>query len=229
MGVAVAAALSLAACTGGTGQAEFDRSPGAVNASTPGAAEPVDRLTNRLIGLTDLQGRPLYVVPEAQTRNHLEALTKPPLFERVYAPSDCAPHSVFTPPPRELEGVLGRSNLTEDRSTLRAEIYTAPNKAELVDYFVGADPGPTARCEEFSVTVNDITQHFSYTPVDAPSITPHSRVTRYRITQDGSVTHYVRVTAVNGLLAASLILSTMEPAGQDMTDEVLRLTRQAVS
>ncbi|WP_146067331.1 hypothetical protein [Arthrobacter sp. SX1312] len=112
--------------------------------------------------------------PEAQTRSHLEALTKPPLFERVYTPADCAPDTAFTPPPAELEGVLGRSNLNDDRSTLRVEIYTAPDEGELGDYFVGAHPDPSARCTDFSVIVNDIKQDFSYTRADVQPITPRS-------------------------------------------------------
>ncbi|WP_247826696.1 hypothetical protein [Arthrobacter antioxidans] len=227
--VTVSAVLLLAACTGDTGEAERDKPSAVVSESTPAAAEPLDRLTNRLVGLTDLQGRPLYIVPEAPTRSHLEALTKQPLFERVYTPADCAPDEAFTPPPAGLEGVLGRSNLSDDHSRLGVEIYTAPDEAELVDYFIGADPKPLVRCTDFDVTVGDVRQGFSYTRVDAPPIAPHSQVTQYSVAQDGSTTHHLRVTAVDGLLAASVILSTVEPAGEGTTDRIMRLTQQAVS
>lgn len=229
MSVIVIAVLLLAACTEDTGETERDNLPAVVSESTPAAAEPADRLTNRLVSLTDLQGRALYVVPDAQTRSHLEALAKPPLYDSVYTPAHCAPDTPFTPPPAGLEGVLGRSNLNDDQSTLRVEIYTAPDEAELVDYFVGADPDPSARCTDVSVTVSDVTQDFSYARVDAPPIAPHTQRAQYTVVQDGSITHYLRVTAVNGLLAASLILATTEPADQDTTDTVLRLTQQAIS
>lgn len=226
--VIVAALLSLGACTEDSKEADGE-TPGVVTESTPAAAEPAERLTNRLVGLTDLQGRPLYVVPEAQTRDHLEALADPPRFERVYAPADCAPDTAFTPPPAELDGVLGRSNLSDDQSTLRVEIYTAPNEAELVDYFVGDHQAPSEGCTDFSVTIDGVTQIFSNTRVDMPPIAPHANLSQYSVTQDGSTAHQLRVTAVSGFLAASIILSTAEPADQTMTDAVLRITQQAIS
>lgn len=227
--VIVAAVLSLAACTADTGETERDKPPAVISEPSPVAAESADRLTNRLVGLTDLQGRPLYVVPEAQTRSHLEALAKPPLFERVYKPENCAPDTAFTSPPAELEGVLGRSNLNDDQSSLRVEIYTAPDEAELVDYFVGTDPGPSAQCTDFSMTVGGVTQGFSYARGDAPPIAPHANLAQFSVTQDGSITHYLRVTAVNGLLATSVILSTAEPADQGTTDAVLHRAQQAIN
>ncbi len=227
MSVTVAAVLALTACT--TDGEEREEPPVFVGESATGAAEPAERLLNRMVGLTDLQGAPLYVVSEAETRSHLDALARPPLFERVYTPAECAPDTAFTPPPAGLEGVLGRSNLSDDQSRLRVEIYTAPDAAELVSYFIGAEPEPPVQCKEFSVTVGDTTQDFSYAGVDAPPIGAHSTSSQYSVTEDGSATHHLRVTAVNGLLAASIILSTAEPADQTMTDTVLRLTQQAIT
>lgn len=231
--VVLAGLLSLAACTSDAEDTREGREgdgerPGVVSESAP-AAEHADRLTNRLVGLTDLQGRALYVLPEAQTRTHLEALAIPPVLDRVYTPAGCAPVTAFTPPPTGLEGVLGRSNLSEDQSTLRVEIYTAPDGEELVDYFVGDDPAPSVGCEEFSVSAGEVTRTFSYTRLDRPLIAPHAGLAQYSLTQDGSTTHHLRVTAVNGSLAASMILSTTEPANQAMTDQVLDLTQQAIS
>jgi hypothetical protein len=228
-GVTMAAVLVLAGCTNSEVEGEIPPTVSEVSEPATTAPESSDRLINRLVALTDLQGRALYVVPEVQTRNHLDGLTEPQPFDRVYAPMECAPDTAFTPPPAGLRGVLGRSNLSDDRSRLRAEIYTAPNEAELVDYFVGVDLETPVRCTDFSVTVGDVTQEFSYTLVDAPSIAEHSHRVRYSVTQDGSTTHHLRVTAVDGLVAASLILSTAEPADQAMTDAVLRIAQQALS
>lgn len=221
------AVLVLTACT--TDGADREGPLVVVSESAIREAEAAERLLNRMVGLTDLQGAPLYIVPEAQTRSHLDALARPPLFERVYTPDQCAPDTAFTPPPAGLEGVLGRSNLNEDQSSLRVEIYTAPDAAELVSYFVGNEPESPVQCTEFSVTVGDSTQDFSYTGVDAPPIGDHATSSRYSVTENGSTTHHLRVTAVDGALAASLILSTAEPADQTMTDMVLRLTQQAIT
>lgn len=217
----------MTACTADEGDREGPTT--VVSASATIGAEPTERLRSRMIALTDLQGAPLYVVPEPQTRNHLDALAQPPLFDRVYTPTECAPDNPFTPPPAGLEGVLGRSNLSYDQSTVRVEIYTAPDAAELVSYFVGDDPESPVRCTEFSVTVGQTTQDFSYTGVDAPPVGDHAISFRYSVTEDGSTTHYLRVTTVNGLLAASVVLATPEPADQTMTNMVLRLTQQAIA
>ncbi|WDF31988.1 hypothetical protein PTW37_08795 [Arthrobacter agilis] len=225
--ITAAAVLVSTACTADDGDREGPRV--VVTASATSEAQPGERLRNRMVGLTDLQGAPLYVVPEAQTRSHLDALARPPLFERVYSPAECAPEAAFTAPPGGLDGVLGRSNLNEDQSRLRVEIYTAEDAEELASYFVGTESESPMQCTEFSVAVGDTTQAFSYRRVDAPPLGDRASSAHYSVTENDSTTHYLRVTAVNGLLAASLILSTTEPADQTMTDTVLRLTQQAIT
>ncbi|WP_156134968.1 hypothetical protein [Arthrobacter sp. L77] len=187
----------------------------------------MDRLANRMVGLTDLRGAPLYVIPEAQTRTYLETLEKPPPAEE-YTPSECAPDTPLPLPPADLEAAIGRNDFDDDVDLI-VEIFTAPDAEGLAAYLIGTDPESPPRCMDFSVATAAFTHDVSYTSVESVPIGDRASSLRYSTTQYGSTTHHLRVTALNGPLAASILLSTVEPADQTMTDAVLRLTQQAVS
>ncbi|MBG6215612.1 hypothetical protein IWX75_000049 [Arthrobacter sp. CAN_A6] len=125
--------------------------------------------------------------------------------------------------------MFGRSHISDDQSGLRVWIYSAPNEAELVEYFVGSDPGAPVQCTDVRIMTNGVTQAFSYTRIDTPPVALHSRSIQYSVTQDDSTTHHVAVTAVNGTVAARVTLSTTDLADQAMTDAVFNLARLATS
>jgi hypothetical protein len=223
----VSVILALASCT--SEEREREETPTGVSAPTTVAAEPVDRLRNRLMALTDLQGRPLYVLPEGQTRSRLDALATPTLIERVYTPTECAPGTAFTPPPENLDVVLGRSHISEDRFRLMVGIYTAPGEAELIDYFIGTDPDAPLECTDYTVETNAVTEHISSTGIDTPPIAPYSRSAQYSVTLDEATTHRLNVVAVNGTVAATVTLSTTDPADPATIDAVLNIAQQATN
>jgi hypothetical protein len=223
----VSVILALTSCT--SEEREREETPTGVSAPTTVAAEPVDRLRNRWVALTDVQGRPLSVLPEGQTRSRLDALATPTLIEGVYTPTECVPETAFTPPPESLDVVLGRSHISEDRSRLMVEIYTASGEAELIDYFIGADPDAPLECTDYTVETNGISQHFSYDGVDIPPIAPSSRSAQYSVTQDEATMHRLNVVAVNGMVAATVTLSTADPADPASIDAVLNIAQQATN
>ncbi|THJ68575.1 hypothetical protein E8P82_01295 [Arthrobacter echini] len=222
--VVVLMSLAAVSCTGGA--PDSDESVPTPGASTSAAAEPTDRLENRLASLTDLEGRPLYIEPESRTRALLEAGSTPPPVEPTYSPTECAPPQEFTPPPESLEGVWGRSNLNDGEYRLEVWIYTAPEE-ELVEYLIPSDVEVDALCQDFAFSFSGITQNFSYTLRDSPPVAPHAQRYHYTVTQDGSTTRYVTIAAVNGTVATVVTLSTDEPADRAMSDAILRLAQQA--
>jgi hypothetical protein len=225
--VFVLALLGLTGCTSEAPDRQ-DLTPDANQSAD--ADESLAQLDNRLASLTDLQGRPLYVVPKAEVQGRLQVLATAPAFDRVYTPIECTPDTDDDAlPPSDLEAVGGRSNLSKDQSRLLVWIYTAPNETELVDYFSGSEPPMADECRDIRVTTDGITQDFTYTGFDAPLIAPDAASAQYTVTQDGTTTHYLTVTAVNGTVAATLTLSTAGPADQSMIDTVYGFAQQAIS
>jgi hypothetical protein len=222
--IQLAAVLILGAGLSGCSAAEEQVGP---EPWQPGEVASTEQLRNRINNLTDLQGRALYTVPQAQTQRVIkESDTRAGRGD--VTPVQCA---AADPPqrPAEIRTAYGRSNLSTEELKMSVWLHSAPGN-ELTEYLLGREM-PAEDCRTYTVDAGARTSTYVITPLEPDTADGSYQASQVAVTDEatGKTVYLLSVTGVNGTLGATVSTRTSVAPEPQSVEDLARVAQLALN